>query len=271
MHTAPAHGADDFAVGRQHHLDSTSPVGGNGVFNQDAGPFAGMHIHAANGAIVAALAASQALLSDPSRTLEHRYPHCWRCHKPVIIRATEQWFVAMDKPFAQGATLRQRAMAALDTVHWVPHWGKQRIGSMLAARPDWCLSRQRKWGVPLCVLYCDSCNTPVVDPTLIEKAAQSIEKSGAAAWYSDSVEALCGQVVCPHCGSSKMRKETDILDVWFDSGVSFAAVIEAQGLGHRDTTSIDLVLEGSDQHRGWFQSGLLCALATGKGRPIKPS
>jgi isoleucyl-tRNA synthetase len=269
VHTAPGHGPEDFELGRRHGLEILSPVDAKGVLTEAAGPFAGLHILAANPKIVEHLHRSGALLSPPDASIEHRYAHCWRCHKPIMLRATEQWWVAMDKPLAGGATLRERALAALKGVRWVPHWGEDRIHGMLAARPDWCLSRQRTWGVPIAVVYCDKCNTPHVSPEGMRRVADVFAHEGATAWYTRSVAELFGSVVCEACGHGEFRKENDILDVWFDSGVSFAAVVEAEGLGHREGAAVDLYLEGSDQHRGWFHSSLLCSLATRQRPPYR--
>ena len=265
VHTAPAHGADDFDVGRRYKLGVLSPVDAAGRLTQEAGPFAGLSVFDANLAIATALAAQGALLNQVGETISHRYAHCWRCHKPIILRATEQWWVAMDKPYAHGESLRARALQALKEVQWIPSWGEDRIRGMLAARPDWCLSRQRTWGVPIAVIYCNQCNTPVVDADLMDRVADIFAKEGAAAWFERDLAQLVGDVQCAACGHKEFRKEQDILDVWFDSGISFAAVVEREGLGHTDGVPIDLYLEGSDQHRGWFHSSLLCSLAT-RGR-----
>jgi isoleucyl-tRNA synthetase len=266
VHTAPGHGPDDYVVGQRYNLGILSPVDGRGVFTAEAGPFAGEQVFQANPKIVEALRACGALLNQPGETLTHRYAHCWRCHQPIILRATEQWFCAIDKPFGEGGSLRQRALAALDEVSWIPPWGKDRIHGMLAARPDWCLSRQRVWGVPIPVFYCDRCNTPLVDAGAMRRVADRMEQEGAEAWYLRSSTELLDGRRCAHCGHDHFRKEEDILDVWFDSGVSYAAVIERLGEGQPEGPAVDLYLEGSDQHRGWFHSALLCGLAT-RGRP----
>lgn len=269
VHTAPAHGGDDFEVGRKYGLAVVAMVDASGRLTSEAGPFAGENVFAANPHIVAALHARGALLSLESDTIAHRYAHCWRCHKPIILRATEQWWVAMDKPFGDGPSLRARALAALDEIRWIPHWGQDRIRGMLVARPDWCLSRQRTWGVPIAVAYCTACNTPVADPARMRRIADIFAQEGGAAWFSHSVAELFGDMTCAHCGGAEFRKENDILDVWFDSGVSFAAVIEREGLGHADGPPVDLYLEGSDQHRGWFHSSLLISLATRHRPPYR--
>ncbi len=266
VHTAPGHGPDDFEVGRKYKLAVLSPVDGRGQFTAEAGAFAGQQVFTANASIVTALVERGALLNRPGETVTHRYAHCWRCHQPIILRATEQWFVAIDQPFAGGPSLRARALAALDEVTWVPHWGKDRIRGMLEARPDWCLSRQRIWGVPIPAFYCQQCQTPRIDAAVCEQVAARVEAEGAEAWYLHSPTELAGELRCATCGGTSFRQEQDILDVWFDSGVSYAAVIERLGLAQPDGPPVDLYLEGSDQHRGWFHSALLCALAT-RGRP----
>ena len=269
VHTAPAHGVDDFRVGQEAGLEVVSGVDDRGVLCAVAGPFAGATLKDANPKIIAHLAQSGALLSDPTKSIQHRYAHCWRCHQPIITRATEQWFMAMDKPFAQGPTLRQRAMACLQDVQFIPQWGVDRIGGMLEGRPDWCLSRQRTWGVPIPVVYCRGCNTPKLSPELMRKVAERVETEGASAWLSHDLKTLVGALRCDACGGEDFRKETDILDVWFDSGVSYAAVLEARELGHRQGPPADLYLEGSDQHRGWFHSSLLTSLATRQRPPYR--
>ncbi|MEE8409754.1 MAG: class I tRNA ligase family protein, partial [Myxococcota bacterium] len=249
VHTAPGHGPDDFEIGRRNDLEILSPVDDRGVFTDEAGPFAGKHVFKANAEIIKALVDAGALLNAPDDTVVHRYAHCWRCHKPIIMRATEQWFVALDEPFNGGATLRQRALETLGTVGWIPPWGEDRIRGMLEARPDWCLSRQRTWGVPIAVVYCEKCQTPVLDQKVMERVADVFEKEGADVWFTRSVTELTGGLTCAECGGTRFRKEEDIVDVWFESGVSYAAVIEREALGHTEGPPVDLYLEGSDQHR----------------------
>jgi isoleucyl-tRNA synthetase len=269
VHTAPGHGAEDFDVGKRYGLEVLSPVDGRGVFTKEGGPFAGKKVWDANPEIVALLVEKGVLLSDPKAKVTHRYAHCWRCHNPIILRATEQWWLSMDKPYAGGGTLRERVMDSLADVEWIPSWGVKRIGGMLAGRPDWCLSRQRVWGVPIPVVYCEGCGKPHVDPAGMQKVADRFESEGSDAWYVRSVEELLGPVKCAGCGGAKFRKEEDILDVWFDSGVSYAAVIEREKLGHPDGAPIDLYLEGSDQHRGWFHTSLLCSMGTRRRAPFR--
>ncbi|MBI3179876.1 MAG: isoleucine--tRNA ligase, partial [Deltaproteobacteria bacterium] len=267
VHTAPGHGPEDFEVGRRYGLGVVSPIDDGGVFTQEAGPFAGTAALASNPLIIEALVRQGLLLNKATDTVTHRYAHCWRCHRPILLRATEQWFAALDRPFANGGTLREKALAALDAVRWIPPWGHDRIHGMLAVRPDWCLSRQRLWGVPIPVAYCQKCGEPVVEAKRMNKVADVFAREGADAWFVRPLEELMGPLVCGKCGGTAFRKETDILDVWFEAGVSYAAVIEAEEAGHREGPPVDLYLEGSDQHRGWFHASLLCGLA---GRGVTP-
>ncbi len=262
VHTAPGHGPEDFEVGRRYGLGVVSPVDDGGVFTPEAGPFAGTPALAANSAIVETLVKKGLLVNQPTDTVTHRYAHCWRCHRPLLLRATEQWFVGLDKPFGGGGSLRERALGALDGVRWIPPWGQDRIHGMLAVRPDWCLSRQRLWGVPIPVVYCEKCGEAVVDAERMNKVADVFARDGADAWLARTVTELMGSLSCAKCQGSAFRKETDILDVWFESGVSYAAVIEGEGVGQPQGPPVDLYLEGSDQHRGWFHSSLLCGLVS---------
>ncbi len=283
VHTAPAHGADDFATGQRYGLDPTSRVDAGGHLHVDpaAWPFAvppafeGMKVWAANPIIVAMLEERGALLGGGE--LEHAYPHCWRCHHPVIFRATEQWFISLETPVksAQGQekTFRRLAIEEIDKVVWDPAWGKERITNMIATRPDWCISRQRIWGVPIAVFLCETCNQPIIDPNLNRKIVDLFEREGAEAWHTTDVAALVpAGSRCAGCGSHNFRKETDILDVWFDSGVSWMAVCEAdpdlrstytlfQNQAGAQCRPEVLYLEGGDQHRGWFHSSLLTSVA----------
>jgi isoleucyl-tRNA synthetase len=253
VHTAPGHGAEDYIVGQQYKLEVLNPVDGAGVFTDGAGRYAGMKIFEANPKIVADLAASGHLLSDPTATLKHSYPHCWRCHKPVVFRATDQWFLSLDH-----AGMRQKALAEIDRVKWIPHWGRDRIYNMIENRPDWCLSRQRTWGVPIPVFYCEGCAEPLVSPALMNRVADAFEQDGIEAWYRRDPKEFTSSAACAKCGGTAFRREQDILDVWWDSGVSWAAVAERDpNLG----APVDLYLEGSDQHRGWFHSALLTSVA----------
>lgn len=269
VHTAPGHGADDFMVGRRYGLEVLSPVDDRGVFTEEAGPYAGQKVFDANEAIVRDLVAKGLLLNRPDDRISHRYAHCWRCNKPVILRATEQWFVSLDRPYAGGASLRTRALETIPRVQWTPPWGEDRIRGMLAARPDWCLSRQRVWGVPIVVVYCEACGEPLLDGDWMREVADIFEIEGADAWFARSVSELVSGRCCGSCGHGTFRRENDILDVWFDSGVSWAAAVEREGLGHEKGPAVDLYLEGSDQHRGWFHSSLLCGLATREHAPFR--
>lgn len=259
VHTAPGHGQEDYVVGARYGIGPLSPVDGRGVFTEEAGPYAGLHVFKANDRIVKDLESSGALLK--SSRLEHSYPHCWRCTTPVIYRATPQWFVSME---VNG--LREKAMASVDEVEWVPSWGKERIRSMVAGRPDWCISRQRAWGVPIPVFYCSACQEVYATPESfrkVEELALSAD-DGIDRWFDTDAGRLVPEgASCAKCGGKTFTKESDILDVWFDSGVSNRAVCES----HPDLGwPVDMYLEGSDQHRGWFQSSLLPAIAV-KGEP----
>ncbi len=260
VHTAPGHGADDYLTGLRYGLDILSPVDDQGVYTKDAGPYAGQRIPQVNKVITADMAASGVLLADSS--IRHSYPHCWRCKEPVMYRATPQWFISMENN-----GLRTKALAAIETVQWTPAWGMQRIYSMIEGRPDWCLSRQRSWGVPLTVVSCRSCGEIVTSKTLVEKIDELFKKEGADAWFSHPVEDFIGAgTTCLKCGAKDFIKEEDILDVWFDSGVSHAAVLEERA---ELRSPADLYLEGSDQHRGWFHSSLLTSTGTRERAPFK--
>jgi isoleucyl-tRNA synthetase len=279
VHTAPAHGADDFYTGQRYGLDPTCRVDATGHIHVDpeawplATPpaFEGLKVWAANPVILAMLEERGALLAN--RDLEHSYPHCWRCHKPVIYRATEQWFIGLETPMkrADGSetTFRQLAIEEIDKVVWDPAWGKERITNMIATRPDWCISRQRIWGVPIAVFLCEGCQQPILDPSLNRQIIDLFEREGADAWHTTNVANLLPPgAACAHCGSAAFRKETDILDVWFDSGTSWFAVCESDPELKPAYTSFQknegtqvLYLEGGDQHRGWFHSSLLTSVA----------
>ena len=280
VHTAPSHGADDFYTGVRYGLDPTCRVDAGGHIHVDteAWPlttppaFEGKRVWEANPIIMALLEERGALLGGGP--IEHSYPHCWRCHHPVIFRATEQWFIKLDTPVKTedgGAetTYRQLAIGEIDKVIWDPAWGKERITNMIATRPDWCISRQRIWGVPIAVFLCEQCNEPIVDAALNRSVLGLIERAGIEAWHSPAADALKpAGAKCAHCGGTEFRKETDILDVWFDSGVSWLAVCESdeelqtmyKDFQNNGTTKV-LYLEGGDQHRGWFHSSLLTSVA----------
>ncbi len=253
VHTAPGHGRDDYMTGLRYNLPVLSPVGNDGCFTDEAGPYAGKFILAANRTINDDLAARGAMVKESK--LSHSYPHCWRCKKPVIFRATEQWFISMEEN-----GLRDKALAAIRQVGWIPKWGMERIYGMVEGRPDWCLSRQRAWGVPLTVVTCRQCGHVANDEQVMERICTLFAKEGADAWFShDLADFLGPDATCAKCGATEFDREEDILDVWFDSGVSFAAVLEERA---ELSAPADLYLEGSDQHRGWFQSSLLASVGT---------
>ena len=255
VHTAPGHGADDFETGMKYGLHILNPVDATGHFTAEAGPYAGMHIFEANAKIVEDLLASGQLWSVDE--YEHSYPHCWRCHNPVIFRATSQWFLAMDQNL-----LRQRAIDATDAVEYTPEWGRARQRQMIETHPEWCLSRQRTWGTPIPSLICLQCGEAVLDPRVARLAAKRFGEAGASVWWSDPVEVyLPADFVCPTCGSARFEKEKNIVDIWFESGVTHLAVLGRDGM----PWPADLVLEGGDQFRGWFRSSLITGVAI-KGR-----
>jgi isoleucyl-tRNA synthetase len=257
VHIAPGHGQEDYEVGLRNGLAVVAPVDAEGKFTAEAGDLAGEFVFKADARIIQKLAERGMLLHEEK--MSHSYPHCWRCKKPVIFRATEQWFISMEKN-----GLRQNALSAIEEVVWIPPWGKDRIRGMLENRPDWCISRQRSWGVPIPAVYCKSCNEAILSQELCGYVAAVFEKEGSDAWYiRPLVELLPAELKCSVCGGRDFSREEDILDVWFDSGVSWAAVVEQDPrLGGR----ANLYLEGSDQHRGWFHTALLTSLAT-RGRP----
>jgi isoleucyl-tRNA synthetase len=269
VHTAPGHGADDFLTGKKYGLEIYAPVGPGGHFLDTVELFAGDEVFEANPKVIEALEARGRLWH--TEEFEHQYPHCWRCHNPVIFLATSQWFVRLDGDAViagedgQPRTLREAARHAIDhDVKWIPSWGRDRIFNMVTNRPDWCISRQRAWGVPIPAVDCTACGEAVLTTELIDTAATVFEQYNADAWYERPVEEfLPPGLTCPSCGGTSFERERDILDVWFDSGSSHEAVLPH----YPDLTwPSDMYLEGSDQHRGWFQSSLLVALAT-RGRP----
>jgi isoleucyl-tRNA synthetase len=256
VHTAPGHGADDYITGLRYGLEPYSPVGDGGCYAEDLPLFGGQFIMKANAAIIALMAENGSLIKQED--MKHSYPHCWRCKKPVIFRATPQWFISMDK-----TGLRQKALTEIDAVRWIPAWGRERIYGMIENRPDWCVSRQRSWGVPIPVFYCESCGEVHVTDASVEKIYQLFKQHGADIWFDWSAKDLLpDDAVCASCGKTAFKKDSNILDVWFDSGVTHAAVLaEREGLSR----PADLYLEGSDQHRGWFHSSLLTSVGkTGK-------
>ena len=276
VHTAPSHGAEDFFTGQKYKIDLTCNVDKAGILRNGLSEYEGKRVFDANAPIIALLKERGVLLH--SETMEHSYPHCWRCHNPVIYRATEQWFIGMETPMkpppkgaspneTKGETMRSRTLHEIAKVKWDPAWGEERISNMIATRPDWCISRQRVWGVPIAVFLCDECGKPVNDPHINRKVVQFIAQHGADAWYTPEADAiLTSGHKCAHCGATTFKKETDILDVWFESGSSHAAV-----LGHEPNLPwpADLYLEGGDQHRGWFHSSLLCAIGYEGSAPYR--
>jgi isoleucyl-tRNA synthetase len=279
VHTAPGHGHDDFVIGQQYRAQLAPvydqlgvagaevycPVDNAGRFTPEVERFAGTQVFEANKAIVEFLKDSGALVY--TEDYAHRYPHCWRCHNPVIFRATAQWFISMDKSAADGAALRGGALREIERVDWIPAWGRERMRNMFKGRPDWCVSRQRVWGVPIPVFYCEGCGETIADAGVIKHVASVFEKDTSDAWYSREAPHLLPEgFACPKCGGASFSKETDILDVWFDAGSSSLAVLERErGL----PWPADVYLEGPDQFRGWFNSSLMVALAARGEAPYK--
>jgi isoleucyl-tRNA synthetase len=264
VHTAPAHGADDFQTGVKYGIDLTCDVDEGGILRHGLPEYQGQQVFKANPHIVELLKSRGVLLGYEK--IEHSYPHCWRCHNPIIFRATEQWFISMEGKIP-GGTLRSRALEEIGKVEWDPAWGEERISNMIAARPDWCISRQRIWGVPIAVFQCEGCNEFLNDKAVNRAVVELFAREGADAWYKYAAEEILPTgTKCAKCGSTKFRKEMDIIDVWFESGSSHAAV-----LGHEPGLPwpADLYLEGGDQHRGWFHSSLLCAVGTKGAAPYR--
>ncbi len=262
VHTAPGHGLEDYEVGCKYGIEVFSPLDGRGVWTDTVGidELVDVPYYKGNSMVIEMLQNCGALLKQ--QDIQHSYPHCWRCKKPVIYRATPQWFVKVDK-------FRDKALEAVHGVKWIPASGENRIGNMVESRTDWCISRQRAWGVPIPIFYCEDCGEVICNDSTIENVAKMFEKESSDAWVKYSAEELLPEgFVCPKCGKKHFRKEKDIMDVWFDSGVSWRAVVEkrSEELGH---TPVDMYLEGSDQHRGWFQSSLLTSVATQGKAPYK--
>ena len=286
VHTAPGHGHDDFVIGQQYRealspvydklraggvlgnqLEGTEvycPVDNAGRFTPEIEGFAGQSVFDANAHIVDFLRANGSLVF--TEQYPHRYPHCWRCHNPVIFRATPQWFISMDRA-EEGKSLRGSALSEVERVNWIPNWGRDRMRNMLKSRPDWCVSRQRVWGVPIPAFYCTKCKATIADEKVIDHVSSIFAKETADAWYAREPEYLLpDEFACPNCGGSEFTKETDILDVWFDSGSSSLAVLVAErGLPWPS----DVYIEGPDQYRGWFNSSLMVGIAARDQAPYK--
>lgn len=260
VHTAPGHGLEDYEVGQKYKLGVLSPLNAKGVYTAEAGEFEGIHYKKGNKIVIERLTELGALLAVSQ--ISHSYPHCWRCKNPVIYRATAQWFVNVE-------LFRDKAMEAIRNVQWIPKSGEQRISNMVEGRSDWCISRQRAWGVPIPVFYCDDCEEAVVTPETIAKVADIFDKESSDAWCKYETKGLLPEgFKCPKCGGVHFSKEKDIMDVWFDSGVTHKAVVDARA-DELGGTPVELYLEGSDQHRGWFQSSLLTSVATKGVAPYK--
>lgn len=257
VHTAPGHGPEDFEIGKKYNLGVLSPVDERGVFTAEAGRFEGIRYDKGNAAVLEHLKELGALLKHS--TFSHSYPHCWRCKKPLIFRATEQWFASVEG-------FRANALKAIDEVQWLPASGRNRIFNMVENRSDWCISRQRAWGVPIPVFYCKKCRKPVMTEQSIENVAKIFDAEGSDSWWEKSPADFLGAHKC-ECGHGEFERETDIMDVWFDSGVTHAAVLDERP--ELRGTPCELYLEGSDQHRGWFQSSLLTSVAVNGRAPYK--
>jgi len=269
VHTAPSHGADDFATGTRYGLSQLCDVDAAGRLRNGLPEYDGQQIFKANPEIIKLLEARGALMGRSN--IEHSYPHCWRCHNPVIFRATEQWFISMETPMTApdgtATTFRQRTLDEIANVVWDPSWGQERISNMIATRPDWTISRQRIWGVPIAVFMCEKCHTPLNDKKINKSIVELFHKEGADAWYAHDVAALLpAGTKCASCAGTEFRKEMDILDVWFESGASWHAVLDVEPELHWPA---DLYTEGGDQHRGWFHSSILTSVAVRGKAPYK--
>ena len=259
VHTAPGHGVEDFEVCVNHYpeIPIIVPVDGDGKLTEEAGEFAGLTTNEANKAIYAKLVELNALFT--SEKIIHQYPHCWRCKSPIIFRATEQWFCSVDG-------FKEDACKAIDSVQWIPEWGGDRIKGMVTDRSDWCISRQRTWGVPIPIFYCKDCGKIIINEETIEAVASIFEKEGSDAWFKYEASEILPEGFKCECGCTEFTKDNNIMDVWFDSGVSHAAVCDEE---HGLAWPADLYLEGADQYRGWFQSSLLTSVASKGGAPYK--
>jgi isoleucyl-tRNA synthetase len=273
VHTAPGHGAEDFAVGQEYGLETYAPLDDQGRFTEGLPEYKGKTVFEANPAIIELLKSRGALVAESK--LHHSYPHCWRCHNPVIFRATEQWFIQLDNgsasvPAPKAPPLRKLALDEIPKVKWTPEWGRERIHEMIAHRPDWCISRQRVWGVPLVIFYCDRCGQRLEDFAALRHVIDWFKREGADAWYTHSAEELLPNGTACACGNANWRKETDILDVWFDSGSSHLAVLDPPGKPNAELPwPADMYLEGPDQYRGWFHSSLLIGVGIRERAPYR--
>jgi len=274
VHTAPGHGIEDFQTGQKYGIEAYAPIDDHGRYLEGLPEYKGKTVFEANPIIVSLLRDRGALLGE--QKLSHSYPHCWRCHNPVIFRATEQWFIDLDGAGPtgtghDGAAIRPRALAEIAKVKWTPEWGAERIHSMIAERPDWCVSRQRFWGVPLVILYCNKCGKQFDNYAALHAlVAEWFTREGADAWFTHTAEELLPTGTHCSCGASDWRKETDILDVWFDSGSSHLAVLDRlDANGQKLPWPADMYLEGPDQYRGWFHSSLLVGVAVRNGAPYR--
>lgn len=260
VHTAPGHGLEDWEVCQKYGIEVLSPLDSKGCWTNEIPDMEGIPYYKGNAIVIENLEKAGALMSKAD--ISHSYPHCWRCKHPVIYRATPQWFVRVDK-------FRDETLEEIKKVKWIPASGEQRISNMVALRSDWCISRQRAWGVPIPVFYCEDCNEAIVTDETIKKVADLFDKESSDGWVKYSAQEILGaDFVCPKCGKNHLKKESDIMDVWFDSGITHRAVVEKrhEELGH---LPVEMYLEGSDQHRGWFQSSLLTAVATSGKAPYK--
>jgi isoleucyl-tRNA synthetase len=269
VHTAPGHGVEDFQTGQKYGIEAYAPIDDHGRYLEGLPEYKGKTVFEANPIIVTLLRDRGALLEE--QKLSHSYPHCWRCHNPVIFRATEQWFIDLDAAGRDGKSIRARALDEIEKVKWTPEWGAERMRSMIADRPDWCVSRQRFWGVPLVILYCDKCGKQFDDYAALHALVEKwFTSEGADAWFTHPVEELLPAGTPCSCGASHWRKETDILDVWFDSGSSHLAVLDRLDAdGQKLPWPADMYLEGPDQFRGWFHSSLLVGVAVRNGSPYR--
>jgi len=263
VHIAPGHGQEDYEIGLEYGIDVYAPVDDDGKFTDDVDFFAGTFVFDANEDVIRKLQEVGALLARFD--MEHQYPHCWRCKNPIIFRSTEQWFISMEK-----SNLRTQALDAIHGVTWVPAWGRDRIYGMIENRPDWCISRQRLWGVPLTIFFCSTCGREVYSQEIVDHVVALVQDHGTDVWFEKAAaDLLPSGTTCPHCGGTEFVKEMNILDVWFDSGVSHAAVLENTERWRDLRSPAEMYLEGSDQHRGWFHSSLLESVGTRHRAPYK--